>query len=172
MHTSCGEHWNSLLTQPVNIHLGADIYLATNLQAPSQTALEIWHLFNSCEQPFCGRNRSVSLTRHIEHPWEKIHRLLCYQILAKKDGKHLMGRDNNLRGTDLRVRGFDGCISESIGNLTFNILKRVTLSQWSHYEPWKDCFELFFPIVEGKLTKKSKSRMQCILHVVNIEIHT
>ena len=28
----------------------------------------------------------------------------------------------------LRVRGFEGCISESIGNLTFNILKRVTLS--------------------------------------------
>ena len=57
-----------------------------------------------------------------EHPWDKIHRLLCYQI-CNKDGKHLMGRDNNFRGTDLGVRGFEGCISESIGNLTFNFLK-------------------------------------------------
>ena len=30
MHLQCGEHRNSLLTQPVNIHLGVDIYMATN----------------------------------------------------------------------------------------------------------------------------------------------
>ena len=34
-----------------------------------------------------------------------------------------MGKDNNLRGRDPYVRGFEGCISESIGNLTFNFLK-------------------------------------------------
>ena len=31
------------------IYLGADIYLATNWQAPSQKASGIWHLLKNCE---------------------------------------------------------------------------------------------------------------------------
>ena len=39
----------------------------------------------------CVVKIGVSLWQGItEHPWEKIHRLLCYQIFDK-DGKHLMG---------------------------------------------------------------------------------
>ena len=78
----------------------------------------------------------VSLSHGMsDHPWEKIHRLLCYHIFATQMANILWGRDINRKGTDLCVRGFEGCISESIGNLTFNILKRVTLSKWSHCEP-------------------------------------
>ena len=57
-----------------------------------------------------------------EHPWEKFHRLLCYQIFATQMA-NTHGQSNNLRGTDLGLRGFEVCIFESIGNLTFNFLK-------------------------------------------------
>ena len=170
MHTWCGKHWIWHRTQPVYVYLGADFLVATNWRAPSQTASESWHLLNFCEPPFVYWR--VSITKpHI--PWRRFMDVSKSDI-CNKDSKHLRGIEYNLRGMELceGIRRFHLRKHRDILHPSSFIFKWVSLSQWNHCGPWKDCFEPLDPNRWKGVNLQIKSIMQCILDVANIEFET
>ena len=157
MHTSCGEHWNSHPTHPMNI-FGCRYLNDNYLTGPIPDSIgnlaslkNMWatHVWQKSDGPSHKACLNTLGIRFID----------CFVIrFLQQRWQTSYGPCNNLSCTDLRVRGFEGCISESIGNLTFNFLKRVTLSQWSHCEPWKDCFEVLLPWRWGGFDLKNREQ--------------
>ena len=96
------------------IYLVAEVYILTVWQAPSQTASGIWHLFKYCELP-CVLKNGVPSHKLCSNTLGRRFMDALKSDFCNKNGKHIRGTQHNIRGLDLHVRGFGGCISESIG---------------------------------------------------------